>query len=74
MACLKAAASCGKMTLSGSADARLLLSMVGSGELLVGSRWSGFSAARSVCEVRRRRMMNIATMIRNVVAADVESS
>ena len=38
MDCLKAVASCGKMTHSGSADARLLLSMVGSGELLVRSR------------------------------------
>ena len=39
-------ASVGRMTLPGSADARLLLSMVGSGELLVRSRWAVSFAAR----------------------------
>lgn len=62
------------MTLSGSADARLLLSLVGSGELIVRSRWLGFFTACRVCEVRRRRMMKMEMMMRSVVAADAESS
>lgn len=61
-----------KMTLSSSADARLSLSIVGSGKLLVRSTWSGFFAACRVCEVRRRRMMKV--MMGSVVAADAESS
>ena len=59
--------------LLGSAEMRLLLSMVGSGELLVRSRLSGFFAACRVCEVRRRRMMKM-EMMRSVVAADTESN
>lgn len=67
---MKATASSGKMTLSGSADARLLPSIVGSGGLLVRYRWSGFSAS----EVHRRRTMKMKTMMKSVVAADAESS
>ena len=60
------------MTLSGSVDATHLLSIVGSGELLVRYRWSGFLAFK-VCEVRRRRIMNMETMS-SVVVVDAESS
>ena len=62
------------MTLLGIADARLLLSMVGSDEVLVRSRWSGCFAASRVFKLRRRRMMKIETIIMSVVAADAESS
>ena len=54
------------MTLSGSADARFLHSIVVSGELLVAILGEG--------ETRRRRMMRMETMIRNVVAAEADTS
>ena len=64
---------CGRMTLSGSADARVLLSMEGSGELLVKLTWSGFLAGCRLSEVRRRRTMKM-EMTRRKVSTDVESS
>lgn len=62
------------MTLSGRADARLLLSIVGSGKLLARSRESDFFTACKVCELRRRRMIKMEMMSRSIVTTDVESS
>ncbi len=63
------------MTLSGKADARLLLSMVSSGEPLIRSGRLGFFLSRRLCELRRRRMVKTKVMNRrSVVAANAEKS
>lgn len=57
--------------LFGRANARLLLSLVGSGELLTKSRWSGSTAACQICKSRRRLMM---TIMRSVISVAAENS
>jgi hypothetical protein len=64
-------ASCGRMTLSGKIDARLLLSIVGSRVLLNMSGWSDCRAACQVCEICRWRMMRI---MRSSAVVGFESS
>ena len=59
------------MTLSGSADARVLLRILGSVKLL---ERSGFFAVCRICEALRRRMMKMEMTIKSIVAADAESS
>ena len=71
---MNAVVSCGKMTLSGKADARLLLSVVVPSKPLVRSIYSCFFAACGVCEVRRRRVIKIKTMMRSVVPTDTENT
>ena len=61
------------MTLSGSADARFLLSMEGSGKLLVRLTCSVFLACCRLTDVRRRRRMKM-EKTRRKVTRDVESS
>ena len=61
------------MTLSGSADARFLLSNEDSDELSVKLTWSGFLAGCTLTEVRRRRTMKM-EKTRKKVITDVENS
>ena len=67
-------ASCGKMTLPGSTDARVLLSIVGSGKLPAGSKGLCFWAACMACRFRRRRVAAKEMAMRIVVTTNAISN